>query len=215
MMANREQTETMRSGAAQVVAQALGVSGDAEELVGDLHVVARDDRDATFAIELSAGGNSAAFLVYGFDLAEVDSDGKDGEARLKAALATMETAAGLGAPGPRAVAHAIDERFGYVLATTPENLRRMTGEPVPADPAPTLTAEERRRRRAEAAEQLAEHLRGAERAAAVWLEAVGEGAAERLTEETELALHLLEPGHLDLMMRAISRLIDISGPERS
>ena len=215
MMANREPNEAMRSGAAQVVAQALGMNDAAEELARELHVVARDDRDATYAIELLAGGDSAAFLVYGFDLAHADADGRDGETRLRAALATLDTAARLDAPGPRVVAHAFDERFGYVLATTPEFLRRMAGNPASAEPGPMLTAEERRLRRAEAAEQLAVHLRGAERAATIWLEAVGEEEAGRLTEEAELALHLLEPGHLDALTQAIRRLIDVARPERA
>ena len=214
-MANRERVEAMRSGAAQMVAQALGMVGAVDDLAGDLQVVARDDLDATFAVELLAGDDTAAFLVYGIDLAGVTVDGRDGRARLDAALATMQTAASLGAPGPRAVAHAVDERFGYVLATTPEHLRRLTGESAQVAPAPLLSTEERERRRGEALGQLADQLKGAERAAAVWLETIGDGATERREAETELALHLLEPGHLDTLMRAVNRLLGVTNPERA
>jgi hypothetical protein len=56
-------------------------------------------------------------------------------------LATLQQAARLATPGPRAVAHADDDVFGFILATTPGTYRALTGEAPSATEIEATTAD--------------------------------------------------------------------------
>jgi aminoglycoside phosphotransferase (APT) family kinase protein len=196
--------ENLTRPAAAFVAQALDMPGDPERLADDLTLVADDGVVVTFAIELESTAGVVAFLVYVYRLASRVADGALGRERMERDLATMAEAERLDAPGPRPVAQADDGALGFVLATTPAILRALSGESPPTAEAPPID-------RGEAATALLARLRATEDAARTWLASAPDDGSPRTSEETELALHLLEPGNLDPLLTAIGRLTNV-GP---
>ena len=211
-----------RRQAAAFLAQALDLPDHPSQLAGDLLPVAETPAVAVFAAELDSSVGPAAFLVYAYALAATDDDGRPGRDRFASDLETLETAAARGAPGPRAVAHALGDDAGFILATSPATLRALTGEPAAAGPVdpPTLPhgADPKETRRS-AAEELLRLLRAADEPATAWLAAWaasngGAGAPSPPTpssrafapEETELALFLLDDRAQNLL-RALDALI--------
>lgn len=192
--------EDLRRPAAAFLAQALEMPAEPEALVDDLTAVADDGVVATFAVELESTAGVVAFLVYAYRLTSRDSDGASGRERMERDLATMAEAERLDAPGPRAVAQAEDGPLAFLLATSPAMLRVLAGEDAAAS-TPAAAIE-----RGDAAAALLDRLRDAETAARAWLANLPDNASPRTPEETELALHLLEPGNLEPLLTAIRRL---------
>lgn len=209
--------------AAAFLGQALGLTDDPGVLAGDLSVVEEDEVGAVYAGELDSSAGPAPFLVYVYDLGRRDAQGRSGRDRFAADLATLETAARLDTPGPRALAHADTGDDGFVLATSPATFRALTG----ASPA----AAERRAEaaasaaaiaaaRSEAAAELLGLLREADRQAEAWLTAVGGPAGSAgadpapeielgafTPEETELALFLLDERSIRHLLRTLNAVL--------
>lgn len=207
-----------RLAAGAFLGQALGIEDDPASLAVDLLPIEDDPLLAVFAAEVDSSVGPAAFLVYAYALAARDAAGGSGRERFDADLGVLETAAERGAPGPRAVAHAIAGDVGLILATSPALLRALVGDATeghaePAAPLPTGEPGEIRR---SAAEELLGLLRTADARAADWLAAVrasgqpapvaaGRPSAASLpgtfaAEETELALFLLDGGAKHLLL---------------
>jgi hypothetical protein len=210
--------------AAAFLAQALDLADAPDALAADLVALDRDPAVAVFAAEFDSSVGPAAFLIYAYALPVSDSDGRTGRDRFAADLATLQTAADRDVPGPRAVAHALTDTDGFILATTPATLRALTGETVPdgldAGAADLLPTADPSAARGAAAAELLRLLRLADTQAAAWLAAV---AAERhrrpagddptastafafTPEETELALFLLDD-RLRHLFRALNSLL--------
>lgn len=115
--------------AASFLAQVLGLETSPNalaELRGDLSTIKRDHNAAIYTIQLDSSVGPAAFLVYAFVLDARGGDGKTGREMYDAGVRTLEEAAERNAPGPRAVANAETEDYGFILATTPGTYRALT-----------------------------------------------------------------------------------------
>lgn len=209
-------------GAAAFLAQALDLADDPAALAADLLPVSEEPVVAVYAAELDSSAGPAAFLVYAYALAATDPQGQSGEARFAADLATLERAAQLDAPGPRAVAHARTEASAFLLATTPATLRTLTGEADSVAAGDPATATDTTDTRRSAAAELLRLLRLANDEAAAWTRAVraarqpgAAGAAiptdlDFLPEETELALFLLDERSIKDLLGALDALLTIA-----
>ncbi len=218
--------DDQRLQAAAFLGQALNLSESAEVLAEDLIAVERGPAVPVFAAELASSVGPAAFLIYVYDREAIDSDGRGGREIFEADLATLETAAARGAPGPRAMAHAEADGAAFILATTPATLRALTGEDAgeprggtPATPVGARSIETR----SAAAEQLLRLLRAADGEAARWLGArAGSDGGEpevagpspesgaMTPEETELALFLLDEQSIRNLLMALNQLLAIT-----
>ena len=217
------ESDDRRRQAAAFLAQALDLPDDPAQIAGDLLPVDRTPAVAVFATELDSSVGPAAFLVYAYALAALDDDGRSGRDRFAADLDTLETAAARGAPGPRAVAHALGDDTAFVLATSPATLRVLTGEPpvvAPADAPPLPPGADPNETRRSAAEDLLRLLRAADEPATAWLAAwaasdAGTGGPSQpapsprafTPEETELALFLLDDRSIRHLLQTLNRLI--------
>lgn len=209
--------------AAAFLAQALDLADDPTSLVADLESIAAEPLVAVYAAELTSSLGPAAFLIYAYDLSATAPDGQSGRARLATDLATLERAASLDAPGPRLVAHASDGDRGFILATTPETHRALTGDTVPSpsgDKQPPVQAPitDPDATRRQAASDLLRLLREANEQARTWSAAV---AASRTSstgnlgllpslltpEETELALFLLDDQSIKSLLTVLNTLL--------
>lgn len=211
------ESEHRRIGAAAFLAEALAIGDDPDALAADLLPIEEDSLVTVYAAEVDSSVGPAAFLIYAYALGVRGAAGETGQQRFDADLATLETAAARGAPGPRPVAHASADGIGFVLATSPAVLRELTGDeldgagvandpPPPDDPIEVRNA---------AANDLVALLRSADERAAAWLAAVRDSGridgGDRTTdapapfpgsfspEETALALLLLEGGTRNLL----------------
>lgn len=157
--------DALTAAAASFLAQVLDLETSPNglaELRNDLSAIKRDQNAAIYTIQLDSTVGPAAFLVYTFVLDARGGDGKTGREMYEAGVRTLEEAAERNAPGPRAVANAETDEFGFILATTPGTYRALTrsqqsaapASPAPATPAPQSDAPEappaRIRRRDEA-----------------------------------------------------------------
>lgn len=210
--------------AASFLAQVLDLNDDPESLTSDLSAIKRDQNVAVYTIQLESSVGTAAFLVYTYVLAEKGGDGHTGKEHYDAGLDTLQQAAARNTPGPRAVAHAESDEYGFILATTPGTYRALTGgtsteslEPSPDDLPAT---EETDRIRSEAAEELLKLLKEANEQARTWLTAI-RSASYRQNEddetsqdhisftehETELALFLLDDSSIGDLLRSLNVLV--------
>jgi hypothetical protein len=183
---------------------------------------------ATFAVELDSSVGPAAFLVYVYSLAAPDESGRSGRDRFAADLATIERAAELGTPGPRPVAHAQENEFAFILATTPATLRALQGAPDPAEGSALeaglgdlLPVGEVAAIRAEVPPELLRLLRLANDEARRWLAALRAGGRllpdsdpdadqpriELNEAERELALYLLDERSVQALLEALNLLL--------
>ena len=207
------ESDSRRLPAAAFLAQALGIADDPAVLARDLVAIDARAAVAVFAAELDSSVGPAAFLVYAYATQARDEDGRTGRERFDSDLAILETAATRGAPGPRAVAHALAGDAAFILATSPATLRALTGDDA-GDPASAeLPAGDPAETRGTAAEELLRLLRAADGHAAAWLaaaEAERERTATFTSEETELALFLLDERSIRNLLRAIDRIISVA-----
>ncbi len=214
--------------AASFLGQVLGLGEAPSDLVSDLSAIKRDVNAAIFTIQLESSVGPAAFLVYAYALAERGGDGRTGKEVFVAGLETLQQAAAHDSPGPRAVAHAETDDYGFILATTPGTYRALVGESastteIEASPANLPPTAELERIRSENAEALQDLLRQANRHAADWLSAIqgsgqaydqevgededGEGLIEFTERETELALFLLDEESIGSLLKALNVLV--------
>jgi hypothetical protein len=189
---------------AAFVVQALDLQLDAQELVDEIVALKRDEASGISAIELQSSIGATPFLVYHYLIA----DGN--RAQLDADLATLEKAATLNTPGPRILAHAIAGDEAYILATTPQVHRAMTGEQAP--PEPELRRARPERARTKGVDRLLDQLRSANELAGEWLKAVEaiEESGQELSfteQEAALALFLLDDRSIQDLLRALNVLI--------
>jgi len=189
---------------AAFVVQALDLPIDPTELVDEIVALKRDSATGISAIELESSIGATPFLVYHYDIAGGD------RTQLDVDLATLEKAASLDTPGPRILAHAIAGDEAYILATTPQIHRAMTGETIQAaPPSPPARLD---RARTKNVDRLVDRLRDANRLAGEWLKAVEtleQGGNElRFTDqEAALALFLLDDRSIQDLLRALNVLI--------
>ena len=189
---------------AAFVVQALDLQLEPQELVDEIVALKRDEASGISAIELQSSIGATPFLVYHYEI------GDGNRAQLDADLATLEKAATLNTPGPRILAHAVAGEEAYILATTPQVHRAMTGEQAPPQPEIRRTRPERARTRA--VDRLLDQLRSANELAGEWLKAVEaiEEAGQELSfteQEAALALFLLDDRSIQDLLRALNVLI--------
>lgn len=215
----------IRRGAALFIGEVLGITESPDYLASDLSSIKRDANASIYTIQLDSSVGPAAFMVYAYLWDVRGGDGRTGRELFEIGLATLQKAAERSTPGPRAVAHAETDDFGFILATTPGTYRALAGEPEAADrieeaPENFVALEESNRIRGELALALLETLRTANGQASAWLSAVqvasradlpdDEGMDELLVfteDETELALYLLDDQSIGNLLRALNLLV--------
>ena len=209
----------MRAAAATFLGEVLEIA-DAASLTPDLSAIKRDTNASIYTIQLDSSVGPAAFLVYAYLLKERGGDGHTGQELFENGLATLQQAARRATPGPRAVAHADDGTYGFILATTPGTYRALTGEtPTTADmeatPADLMAVEDASRLRSELAQELLSSLKQANQQAVDWLRAIqsvdaaggNEEFLEFTADETELALYLLDDTSIGSLLNALNLLV--------
>jgi hypothetical protein len=205
--------------AATFLAEALDLADDPATLAADLNEIEREPDLTTYLIQLESSVGPAAFLIYAYRLASNGAEDVVGRERFRADLALFETVARQSVPGPRVLAHALTDEHGFILATSPDVLRSLTGaaEPLEAEarPADLLPPGLAEGARATAAGELLRLLRLANDQAANWLSAL---AASRRDpdapptlpfspEETELALFLLDDRSIQDLLSVLNALL--------
>ena len=203
-------TDRHRFAAAAFLGQALSLVDEPAAIARDLEAVSAEAGVAVYAAEVESSVGPAAFLVYLYDFAETAvGPGRD---RYQADLDLLETARARHAPGPRVVADAANDDFGFILATTPATYQVLTGGDDAAPVAPIAPDEQVAGRR-QAAASLLRLLREAEQEAGIWLQAddavTAASDAERkfTSEETELALFLLDDRSIRQLLHVLDRII--------
>lgn len=211
--------DAMRIGAAMFLTEVLEMD-DAGSLATDLATIKRDTNASIFSIQLDSSVGPAAFLVYAYLMDERGGDGHTGRELFENGLATLQQAAQRSSPGPRAVAHAEDGHYAFILATTPGTYRALTGESatteIEATPANLIPVDSIVRVRSELAQELLVSLKQANQQATDWLQAV-QSASESsesddelmafTTDETELALYLLDDNSISNLLQALNLLV--------
>ena len=208
--------------AASFLGQVLGLGEAPTDLASDLSAIKRDANASIYTIQLESSVGPAAFLVYAYLLYERGGDGRTGKDTFDAGLETLQQAAANDSPGPRAVAHAETDDYGFILATTPGTYRALVGEgtkvsTLETQPADLLPTAELERSRSASAEELLRLLRESNRHAADWLSAIqgsgqtvdGDeaGMVEFTEHETELALFLLDDESIGSLLKALNVLV--------
>jgi hypothetical protein len=211
--------------AAAFLGQVLGLGEAPTDLASDLSAIKRDANAAIYTIQLESSVGPAAFLVYAYLLAERGGDGRTGKEQFDSGLETLQQAALNDSPGPRAVAHAETDEYGFILATTPGTYRALVGEgpraeEMVAQPSNLLPTAELESIRSESADELLRLLREANRHAAEWLSAIqgssqafegdeveGDGLIEFTESETALALFLLDDASIGSLLQALNVLV--------
>jgi len=216
--------DPLRQGAAVFLGQVLGIADAPDYLAADLSPIKRDANASIYTIQLDSSVGPAAFLVYAYVLDQRGGDGRTGQQLFDTGLQTLQQAAQRETPGPRAVAHAATDAFGYILATTPGTYRALTGDPgvgesLEATQSDLVAIEDNARVRSDMAQQLLHTLRQANDQASAWLSAVqvasqSTGTPEEFDDllqftedETELALYLLDDDSIGNLLRALNLLV--------
>lgn len=215
-MTNGDRNEDARLAAAFLI-DVLELPDDAVTVGQELTVVDRDQVLTVYAAEFDSSVGPAAFLIYLYRLDQVDDAGRGGQDRFADDLATLETAARLDTPGPRAISHSQTEGNGLILATSPAVFRALHGVPEAApEPPRHVDPASLQAIREEQAQRLLRLLISANRAAEAWLDAVEDSpSAEPIPEEAELSLFLNDEQSIKSLLRALRRLLNTTGPARS
>lgn len=219
----RDRHDPMRDGAAVFLGQVLGLNDPATKLADDLSSIKRDVNASVYTIQLDSSIGPAAFLVYAYVLGDRGGEGHTGKELFDAGLETLRQAVERSSPGPRAVAHAETDAYGFILATTPGTYRALTGAPDSPVSIDTAVAEsslgdDAWQRRRDTAEYLLATLRTANTHATEWLSALQrssdagsatseDGILAFSDEETELALYLLDDDSIGNLLRALNLLV--------
>ncbi|MGI8477217.1 MAG: hypothetical protein ACR2OO_12720 [Thermomicrobiales bacterium] len=205
---------------ATFVVEALELEADPAKIADTVGALKRDVNAGISTLELQSASGPAAFLIYHYVLETVNAKGRSGRQLFETDLATLERATAQNTPGPRVLAHIVDRGEAYVLATTPDVFRSLTGigeddiEASEADlpPGPATVAA-----RNEAADALLRLLREADASAAAWLRAIrsegrlrAEDGGERIDfsdEESALALFLLDNRSIHNLLQVLNVMI--------
>jgi hypothetical protein len=207
---------------AAFIIEALGLEDAPEALAPDLAPMRNEPHLRVYTVELESSDGPAAFLVYQYLLGVRMKGGGTCADIFKQDLEVLERAAELNTPGPRILAHATAEGEAYVLATTPDMYRRLTGAPdaslFEASLADLPPGAETARIRQEAPGELIDLIRRANDVAGSWLAAFdAEGRVnERLafTEaEQALALFLLDNQSMNRLLGLLNLMVDLSEQE--
>lgn len=203
--------------ASSFLAQALDLSDDPALIAPELAALKEDSNASIYSVQLDSSIGSAAFLVYVYLLQETDADGSTGQTHYEAGLSTLQQAADRDTPGPRMVAHADTDAYGFILATTPATWRALHGEEAlqveaTADDLPDIDVSPDAR--ASVAEDLHRAIHEANDHASKWLAAVRKAGAgtegdelQFTEEETALALFVLDNANVQPMLTALNLLV--------
>lgn len=207
---------------AQFLIQALELDSSPEEIANDLSPMKRDTNAAISSIQLDTSIGLAGFLVYTYILNRTSGDGKTGKELYDSGLETLQLAATRNTPGPRPVANADTDEYGFILATAPGTYRALMGhtstDSIEAQPDDGLTATNTEEIRAEAATELFDLLQKANTQAQNWLNAI-QAASRQAQEdpdagviaftepETELAIFLLDEDSVGALLRTMNMLV--------
>lgn len=199
--------------------EALELAEDPADLAPDLHAVRSDPHLRVFTVELDSSGGPAAFLVYQYQLGVRMKGGSTGADVFRQDLDVLERAAELGTPGPRILAHAQADGEAYILATTPDTYRKLTGAVEPerfeASIADLLPGAETTRIRTEAPGELIDLIRRANEVSGQWLAAFDAESrvADRVAfneAEQALALFLLDNSSLEKLLGLLNLMVDLA-----
>ncbi len=214
----RKQTPSeLTLAAASFLVQALGLGDDPATIAGEFVIIKEDSNASIHSVQMDSSVGPAAFLVYVYDLQEVDQKGASGGDLYETGRMTLDQAADRDTPGPRMVAHADTDTLGFILATTPATWRALQGESAAGldvtagnlqQTAPSAES------RSSAAEELHRTLREANSNALAWLTAVqaeaqnsGDDALEFSEEELALALHVMDDANIRPLLTSLNLLI--------
>ena len=209
--------------AANFLAQALALPPDIDlaAVAADLAIVSTVPGRTVFATRMESAAGPAAFLVYAYDIpvpGEDDPETPDADSVFARDLDTITRATEEDTPGPRILAHALDDEHAYILATSPSVFRSLTGVTEGTSEDDQMAAlppgTDRDTARRDAATHLLRLLRQADLHAAVWFAAIeaadGDGPEDHdhlafNDAEAELALFLLD----DRSIRRLLRLLQV------
>lgn len=203
--------------AASFLVQALELADDPATIAGEFATIKEDPNASIHSVQLDSSIGPAAFLVYAYALKETDAEGNTGQQLYEAGSMTLTQAAERDTPGPRMVAHANTDAYGFILATTPATWRALQGEgpgsleATTADlPLTPVSKEER----ASIAEDLHRTLRDANSTAQKWLGAIqaagqtsGGDKLDFTEEELALALHVMDDANIRPLLTSLNLLI--------
>ena len=207
---------------AQFLIQALELDEAPEAIANDLSPMKRDSNAAISSIQLDTSIGLAGFLVYTYILNRTNGDGKTGQELFDSGMETLQLAASRNTPGPRPVAHANTDEYGFILGTAPGTWRALMGhtttDTIEAQPGEGLTVENTETIRADAASELFDLLQKANTQAQTWLNALqtasrqaqenpDEGVIAFTEPETELALFLLDDDSVGALLRTMNMLV--------
>ena len=199
---------TAVTAAAVFLSQVLGLEGDHAEIAADLIRIGDEPPVSTFAVELDSAAGPAAFVVYAHELDAANASGVTGRGLLRTALETLAEAERRNSPGPRAVATAEVDRWGLILATTPDVFARLAGDNSEQRPANTPPeAPSTGMSRTDLAEALLASLRETNRLADAYL-ASRQAGPSASSAETELALYLTDSRSLASLLALVRRIVD-------
>lgn len=222
MTDNPARADDLLMATAQFLVQALDLMDSPDEIAGDLSPMKRDSNAAISSIQLETSIGLAGFLVYTYVLDRTGGDGKSGKELYDTGLETLQLAATRNTPGPRPVAHADTEEYGFILATAPGTYRALMGHTsttaIEAQPDDALTIGNTETIRAEAATELFDLLQKANEQAQNWLSALQAASRQAhedadagmiaFTEpETELAIFLLDDDSVGALLRTMNLLV--------
>lgn len=215
-------TDELMIATAQFLIQALELEDAPEVIANDLSPMKRDSNAAISSIQLDTSIGLAGFLVYTYALNRTSGDGKTGKQLFDSGLETLQLAQSRNTPGPRPMAHANTDDYGFILATAPGTYRALMGETstdsIEAQPDDVLTTQNTEEIRSESASELFELLQKANQQAQNWLNALQaasrqshdedqEGMVAFTDSETELALFLLDEDSVGSLLRAMNLLV--------
>lgn len=199
--------------------EALELAADAADLAPELIPVRTDPHLRVFTAELDSTGGPAAFVIYQYQTGVRMRGGSTGADVYKQDLEVLERAAELGTPGPRILAHAQAEGEAYILATTPDTYRKLTGqvdsERLEASVADLMPGAETTRIRTEAPGELMDAIRHANEIAGSWLAAFDAESrvADRVAfnqAEQALALFLLDNTSMEKLLGLLSMMVELA-----
>lgn len=215
-------SDNLMMATAQFLIQALELDDSPEAIANDLSVMKRDSNAAISSIQLDTSIGLAGFLVYTYVLNRTSGDGKSGKELFDTGLETLQLAQSRNTPGPRPVAHADTDEYGFILATAPGTWRALMGhtstDSIEAQPDDVLTTGNTETIRSDAASELFELLQKANTQAQTWLNAMqaasrqaqenpDEGMITFTESETELAIFLLDDDSVGSLLRAMNMLV--------
>ncbi len=222
MTDTRPNSDALMHATAQFLVQALDLADTPADIAASLSPMKRDANAAISSIQLDTSIGLAGFLVYTYVLNRIGGEGKTGQELFDSGLETLQLAASRNTPGPRPVAHANTDEYGFILATAPGTWRALMGhtptDAIEAQPDDALTDANTDQIRSDAAAELFTLLQRANAEALTWLNAIqaasrrahddAAGSTIAFTEaETELALFLLDDESVGALLRTMNLLV--------